>query len=84
MEEIRDTILYCVVGFKNTKEMMATFYKDDYKKIGNARRKAKELIKDGYELVDIRQEDISIRNEFMEISSSGVIETYTQEGVVQK
>ena len=83
MEEIRDTILYCVVGFKNAKEW-ATFHKDDYKKIGNARRKAKELIKDGYELVHIRQEDISIRNEFTEISSSGVIETYTQEGVVQK
>ena len=83
MTEIRDTILYCVVGFKNAKEM-ATFYKDDYKNIENARITAKESISDGYEMVYIRKEDISIRNEFTEISSSGVIETYTQKGVVQK
>lgn len=73
METIRDKTFYAVVGFKKVDEM-ATFYKDKYKRIGNARRVAKDLIKQGYEMVVLRKEEIIFQNDNNDYSVSSVIE----------
>lgn len=73
-------VFYSVVGFKNVKKL-ATFSKDGYIRKGNAQRVAKDLIAKGYELVMIRLENIWLRNENNEFSSSTPIEKYTQHGI---
>lgn len=76
MEAIRDKVFYSVVGFED-KTKMATFCKDGYKRFENAKKTADKLIKDGYDLVNIRKEEIYYRDDNNEFSSSGIIETLT-------
>lgn len=72
MEEIRDKTFYAVVGFKNPGEW-ATFHKDDYVRLGNAKRVAENLKQQGFDHVVIRREEIFFRNEHNEFSSSSPI-----------
>lgn len=72
MKEIRDKTFYSVIGFKNPGEW-ATFHKDDYVRLGNARRVAENLKQQGFDHVVIRREEIFLRNEHNEFSSSSPI-----------
>ena len=69
MEEIRDKTFYAVVGFKNPGEY-ATFHKENYVRFANAKRVAAGLKEKGFAHVVIRREDIFLRNEHNEFSSS--------------
>jgi len=69
MEEIRDKTFYSVVGFKNAGEW-AVFHKDNYVRLGNAKRVATSLKAKGFERVVVRREEIFLRNEHNEFSSS--------------
>ena len=80
METIRDKVFYCVVGFKDATKM-ATFDKDDYVKKGNAQRAARRLIKQGFEEVMLRREEVWLRNDDNEFSASTPIEKYTSKGM---
>ena len=74
MEEIRDKTFYAVVGFKNPGEW-AAFHKDNYVRFGNAKRVAENLKQQGFDHVVIRREEIFLRNEHNEFSSSSPILT---------
>lgn len=78
---IKDKIFYCVVGFQDANKM-ATFSKDGYIKKGNAERIAKDLISKGYEQVILRRENVWLRNDNNEFSTSTPIEKYTKNGMV--
>ena len=69
MGEIRDKTFYSVVGFKTAGEW-ATFHKDNYVCLGNAKRVATSLKAKGFERVVVRREEIFLRNENNEFSSS--------------
>ena len=69
MVEIRDKTFYSVVGFKKLGEW-ATFHKDNYVRFGNAKRVAAGLKANGFERVMIRRENIFLRNDHNEFSSS--------------
>lgn len=77
---IEDKIFYSVIGFNNVKKY-ASFSRDGYVRKGNAQRVARKLIKKGYEKVIIRLEEVFLRDDNNEFSSSGAIEIYTQEGL---
>ena len=77
---IRDKVFYCVVGFKDAAKM-ATFHKDDYVKKGNAQRTARQLVEHGFEEVMLRREEVWLRNDDNEFSSSTPIEKYTSKGM---
>lgn len=77
---IKDKLFYSVIGFNNVKEH-ASFSRDGYVRKGNAQKVARKLIKKGYEKVIIRLEEVFLRDENNEFSSSGVIEVYTQKGL---
>lgn len=72
MDRIEDKMFYAVVGFKKKNEQ-ATFYKDKYIRVGNARRAASDLIKMGYERVVIRKEEIFLQDDSNDFSASGVL-----------
>lgn len=69
MEEIRDKTFYAVVGFKKLGEW-ASFHKHNYVRLGNAKRVATGLKEKGFERVMIRRDNIFLRNEHNEFSSS--------------
>ena len=79
MEAIKDEIFYTVVGFENPNKA-ATFYKDGYKRKGNAIRMIRKLIAKGFQQVMLRQENVWFRNESNEFSESSPIASYTPEG----
>lgn len=72
MDRIEDKVFYTVVGFKNKNEC-ATFYKDKYIRMGNAKKVASNLIKSGYERVVIRKEEIFLQDDNNDFSASSVL-----------
>lgn len=77
---IMDIIFYSVIGFSNVNKY-ASFSKDGYVRKGNAQRVARKLIKEGYKRVVIRLEEVFLRDENIEISSSEAIELYSPKGL---
>lgn len=75
MQEIRNKTFFTVVGFEKA-DQWATFDKDGISSIEEAKQIAEQLKKSGFEHVVIRQEDIILRNENNEFSSSTPILTF--------
>lgn len=73
MDRIEDKIFYTVVGFLNKNEK-ATFYRDGYIRIANARRVAGDLCKKGYERVVIKKEEVFLRDDNNDFSASSFVE----------
>lgn len=73
---IENKKFYSVIGFKQ-KDMRASFYKDGYIRKGYAQRIALKLIREGYEKVIIRLEEVFFRDEYHDYSCSSVIEKFT-------